>query len=141
MRIGDLAKQTGIKASAIRFYESRGLLKFIPRKSNGYREYPEEAVLLLTIINNAQQAGFSLDEIQQILPPNISNWEHEKLISTLNKKIDEIEKLEKQLKQNKARLKEVIKAIEGKPADMACDDNARQLIKKLTKPAKTKRIN
>lgn len=139
MKIGELAKQTGINASAIRFYESKGLLKSIPRKSNGYREYPEEAVLLLTIINNAQQAGFSLDEIQQILPPNFSNWEHEKLITTINKKIFEIEKLEKQLKQNKARLKEVIKSIEGKPADVACDDNARQLIKKLTKPSKAKK--
>lgn len=133
MKIGDLAKQCGVAASAIRFYESRGLLKSIPRKLNGYREYPEEAVFLLTIIISAQQAGFSLDEIKQILPSSIANWEHDKLISALNKKIEDIENLEKQLKQNKAKIKEVIKAIQEKPVDMECADNTKQLVKKMNK--------
>lgn len=139
MKIGELAKQCGVAASAIRFYESKGLLKSIPRKSNGYREYPEEAVILLTIIVTAQQAGFSLDEIKQILPPNISNWEHDKLIAALQKKIADIELLEKQLKKNKSQLKEVLKAIEEKPSDVACEDNARRVFKRMYKTFKVNR--
>lgn len=139
MKIGDLAKSCGVAASAIRFYESKGLLKSIPRKSNGYREYPEEAVFLLAIIVNAQQAGFSLDEIKQILPPNISNWEHDKLISALQKKIEHIEKLEKQLKKNKALLKEVVKAVTEKPADVGCADNTKQLLKRMSKTSTRKK--
>lgn len=139
MKIGDLAKACGVAASAIRFYESKGLLKAIPRKVNGYREYPEEAVFLLTIIVNAQQAGFSLDEIKQILPPSISNWEHDKLVSAIQKKIEHIENMEKQLKKNKAILKEVVKAVKEKPADLGCADNTKQLIKKMSKaPTKKK---
>ena len=139
MKMGELAKQCGVAASAIRFYESKGLLKSIPRKSNGYREYPEEAVILLTIIVTAQQAGFSLDEIKQILPPNISNWEHDKLIAALQKKIADIELLEKQLKKNKSQLKEVLKAIEEKPSDVACEDNARRVFKRMNKTFKVNR--
>lgn len=98
---------------------------------NGYREYPEETVTLLTIIISAQQAGFSLDEIMQILPSNTSNWEHDKLVSMLNKKIADIESLEKKLKNSKAQLKEVLRAIEEKPLEIACSDNAERVIKKI----------
>jgi DNA-binding transcriptional MerR regulator len=58
MKIGDLAKLTGLTASTIRFYEAKGLLKSVARQSNGYREYPLEAVSVLSIIINAQQTGF-----------------------------------------------------------------------------------
>lgn len=139
MRIGDLSKLSGVAASAIRFYESKGLLKSIPRRSNGYREYEEDAVLLLTIITTAQQAGFSLDEIQQILPANISGWQHDKLITVLTKKIEDVEKLEKQLKESKANLKKVLKAIESKPSDIECADNAKQVMKRLTKKSASKK--
>ncbi len=139
MKIGELAKRCGVNASTIRFYESRGLLKSIPRKMNGYREYPEDTVVLLTIIVNAQKTGFSLDEIQQILPPSIANWDHDKLLSSLNKKIEDIENLEKQLKKNKSILKDILKAIEQKPSDLGCDDNAKRVIKKINKAAKPKK--
>jgi DNA-binding transcriptional MerR regulator len=49
-----------LAASTIRFYESKGLLKAVSRQSNGYRDYPLEAVAVLSIISGAQQAGFSL---------------------------------------------------------------------------------
>lgn len=140
MRIGDLAKLSGVAASAIRFYESKGLLKSIPRKSNGYREYPDDAVFLLTIITNAQQAGFSLDEIKQILPPTLSNWQHDKLVNVLTKKIEDVEKLEQKLKDSKASLKKILKAVQEKPADLACADNAKQLLKKLTKKSADKAL-
>ncbi|EQC44947.1 transcriptional regulator, MerR family [Bacteriovorax sp. BSW11_IV] len=131
MKIGELASKCELAPSAIRYYESRGLLKSVTRKSNGYRIYTEDAVILLKVIVNAKQAGFSLDEIKQILPADASNWEHDKLVKVINVKIKDIENLQAQLRKNKSKLKEVLRAIESKPSDMACKDNAKKVLGKI----------
>jgi len=59
MKIGELAQRTGLAPSRIRFYERVDLLT-VERQANGYRSYPEEAVLTLRLIATAQKAGFSL---------------------------------------------------------------------------------
>jgi DNA-binding transcriptional MerR regulator len=128
MKIGELAKRTGLSPSAIRFYESKGLLKSVGRQSNGYRDYPPDAAITLGIIANAQQTGFTLDEIKAILPAQPGNWRHEELIATLNRKLDDIEAMEARLAQNKAHLRSLVALIESKPADMACQDNAARVI-------------
>lgn len=124
MKIGELAKRTGLATSTIRFYESKGLLKSVARLSNGYREYPPDAAAILAVIVNAQQTGFTLDEIAKILPANAANWQHDELIATLVRKIDDIESMEVRLAQNKAQLRSLIDLINSKPADMACEENA-----------------
>ena len=50
MKIGELAKRSGLSAATIRFYESKGLITAVSRKANGYREYPLEAVAVLAIV-------------------------------------------------------------------------------------------
>ncbi len=124
MKIGELAKRSGLAASTIRFYESKGLLKSVARLSNGYREYPPDAAAILAVIVNAQQTGFSLDEIARILPANAANWEHGELVATLQRKIADIEAMEVRLAQNKAQLRSLIELIGSKPEGMACKDNA-----------------
>lgn len=124
MKIGELARQTGLAASAIRFYEAKGLLKVGSRQSNGYREYPEEAVAVLRIIVDAQHAGFTLEEIAQLLPDDSSSWKHDKLLSALHKKIADIEALELRLARSKSELKSLVQLIDSKPADMGCKENA-----------------
>jgi len=124
MNIGELAKRTGLSASAIRFYESKGLLNAVARQSNGYREYPPQAVAVLSIIVQAQQTGFSLDEIKQAMPEDVTNWQHEQLLTALRAKIGDIEAMEAHLAQNKARLLSLIQLIDAKPEGMACQDNA-----------------
>lgn len=131
MKIGELAKRSGLAASTIRFYESRGLLKAVSRQSNGYREYPLDAVAVLSIISDAQQAGFSLDEIKQVLPEDISSWRHDELMAALKKKIADIESLEVRLAQNKAHLLSLIQLIDAKPEDVVCKDNAARVMESL----------
>jgi MerR family redox-sensitive transcriptional activator SoxR len=63
MRIGELAKKARIRPSAIRFYESAGLLPRASRQS-GQRRFGEDAELCLTIIEFARAAGFSISEIK-----------------------------------------------------------------------------
>ena len=67
MKIGELAEQSGVAASRIRFYEASGLLQPAQRQANGYREYTPDTLTRLEIILCAQGAGFSLEEIRQWL--------------------------------------------------------------------------
>ena len=62
MKIGELAKQSGIATSKIRFLESRGLVHS-SRRPNGYRDYDQESLLTLQTILQAQSFGFTLEEI------------------------------------------------------------------------------
>lgn len=128
MKIGELAKRTGLAASTIRFYEAKGLLKAVSRQSNGYRDYPLEAVSVLSIISDAQQAGFSLEEIIQVLPEDISAWKHAELMAALRKKIDDIESLQVRLAQNKAHLLSLIQLMDATPQDVDCKDNVARVM-------------
>jgi DNA-binding transcriptional MerR regulator len=128
MKIGELARQTGLAASAIRFYESKGLLKVGSRQSNGYRDYPEEAVTVLKIISDAQHAGFSLEEIAQLLPDEASTWKHDELLAALRKKIADIEVLEQRLARSKSELQSLVELIDSKPADVGCKENAERVM-------------
>lgn len=139
MNIGELARRTGLTQSRIRFYESAGLLKTVERQPNGYRAYPAEAVLVLELIATAQKAGFSLDEIRTLLPPDLTQWEHDALIEALQRKVKDIEALQMRLKQSKAQLVALIRDIETKPDDVDCATNARRVLshilgKKAEKP-------
>ena len=139
MKIGELAKRTGLAASTIRFYESKGLLKSVDRLSNGYRAYPPEAVSVLAIIMNAQQTGFTLDEIKSILSATAEGWRHAELMATLQRKINDIEAMERRLAQNKAQLRSLIALIDAKPEGMAYEDNAARVMDSvvLQAPRKT----
>jgi MerR family copper efflux transcriptional regulator len=67
MRIGELARQTGVAADTIRYYEKIGLLPKPARTSGGYRAYPDGAINRIRIIRNAVQLGFPLREIAKVL--------------------------------------------------------------------------
>ena len=66
MRIGEVARRTGLKVSAIRFYEAKGLLPRAAR-SGGMRMYDTRAVGRLQLIAAAQRYGFRLSEIREML--------------------------------------------------------------------------
>ena len=63
--IGEVARQAGVRPSAIRFYESIGVLPS-PGRVNGRRRYDAEVLSALTIIQVAQRAGFSMAEIKTL---------------------------------------------------------------------------
>lgn len=128
MKIGELARRSGLAASTLRFYESKGLLTAVDRQSNGYRSYPPEALAVLSIISDAQQAGFSLEEIKQVLPEDMSSWRHDALMAALRKKIADIESLEVRLARNKAHLLSLMQLIDAKPEDVDCKDNAARIM-------------
>jgi DNA-binding transcriptional MerR regulator len=67
MRIGELARNTGVSTKTIRYYEDIGLLPPPQREPNGYRDYDEDALERLRFIRDAQATGLTLTEIASIL--------------------------------------------------------------------------
>src|SRR5687767_8072374 len=67
LKIGEVAKRSGVGVEALRFYERGGLLDRPSRTYSGYRVYGEEVLERLAFIKRAQALGFSLDEIRQIV--------------------------------------------------------------------------
>ncbi len=65
MRIGEVAERAGVRASAVRYYESVGLLP-LARRQSGQRRYGPEVLLRLAGIRVAQEAGFRVSEIRRL---------------------------------------------------------------------------
>ncbi|MBB2775747.1 UNVERIFIED_ORG: DNA-binding transcriptional MerR regulator [Comamonas terrigena] len=131
MKIGELAKLTGLAPSRIRFYEKSGLLNTIQRQENGYREYGPEALWMLEIISTAQSAGFALDEIRSLLPDSKSGWHHETLLESLQNKVKEIERLQERLANSKSQLLLAIASLKNRPDDLACTDRPQWVLDQL----------
>jgi DNA-binding transcriptional MerR regulator len=67
VRIGELAKATGVSTRSLRYYEEQGLLP-VSRGANRYRDYDERAVRVVAFIQDLYRAGLSSEIIRQILP-------------------------------------------------------------------------
>lgn len=131
MKIGELAQQSGVAASRIRFYEANGLLQPAQRQANGYREYTPDTLTRLEIILCAQGAGFSLEEIRAVLPPDLDKWPHDELLQALRRKIGEIALLEQRLAQSKRHLIALVGEIENRTEGEDCTDRAKRLLDKV----------
>lgn len=130
MRIGELARQTGLAPSKIRFYEAEGLIGAVDRRSNGYRQYSDRTKQMLELISLAQQAGFSLAEIRALLPQHGKvAGRHEKMLAGLRKKLAELEALQNKLADVCDGLKRVIEQIENTPSDSDCFENTEGVLK------------
>ena len=92
MKIGELAKATGLSTKTIRFYEAEGLIPDPPRTNSGYRAYAEPDVARLEFILKAKRLGLSLDEIKGIL--KLHDWSEPTCLhvrSLLEEKVAQIE--------------------------------------------------
>lgn len=67
LTISQLARQAGIHRESLRFYESQNLIPEPPRSQAGYRMYPPSVVYRVRYIKRAQELGFSLKEIKELL--------------------------------------------------------------------------
>src|SRR3546814_15562359 len=67
MNIGSVARQSGVTVETLRYYEREGLIVPAGRDANGYRRFEQEAVRRVRFIKRAQEAGFSLKDINGLL--------------------------------------------------------------------------
>jgi Hg(II)-responsive transcriptional regulator len=106
MWISEAAAQAGVNVQTVRYYERRGLLPKAPRRASGYREFPADAVRIVRFIKRAQELGFSLEEVNELLQlqrsakrdrPRIRKIA-ERRIAQIDQKIDELERMRKALR-------------------------------------------
>jgi Hg(II)-responsive transcriptional regulator len=64
---GQVAKSAHVNIETIRYYERRGLIPEPPRRESGYRQYPPDTINRIRFVKRAQELGFSLKEIQELL--------------------------------------------------------------------------
>lgn len=67
MKIGELAKNSGVNAKLIRHYESIGLIPKASRTEGNYREYSENDIQFLRFIKRGRSLGFSMKEIKKLI--------------------------------------------------------------------------
>jgi MerR family transcriptional regulator, redox-sensitive transcriptional activator SoxR len=65
LTIGEVARRSGLRSSAIRYYESQGILP-APRRVNGRRRYDEDVLDRLNAVHIARRAGFTIAEMRQL---------------------------------------------------------------------------
>jgi len=103
--IGELARRTGIAVSAIRYYEEQGLIA-ADRNAGGQRRFLRSDIRRLSFVLIAQQFGFTLPQIRQVLDklpngrtPNKADWTKigETFRAELDAKIETLTELRKRL--------------------------------------------
>jgi len=67
LRSGQVADAVGVNVETLRYYERRGIIAEPDRSLGGHRLYPEQTVTTLRVIKAAQNLGFTLDEVAELL--------------------------------------------------------------------------
>lgn len=107
IQIGKVSERTGLSIDAIRFYEKQRLLERPPRTEGGFRLFNTQDIARIQFIRCAQQLGFSIAEIRELLVlqrddgmacSHVRDLLKAK-IEIVQKKIDELDALEQQLRK------------------------------------------
>ncbi|MFQ5550133.1 MAG: heavy metal-responsive transcriptional regulator [Gemmatimonadales bacterium] len=101
LKIGQVASGAGVNIQTVRYYERRGLLPEALRTPAGYRTYGDEAIARLRFIKRAQDLGFSLGEITELLELRVQHGaacetveaKAKEKIAMVERKIGELERM------------------------------------------------
>jgi len=120
MRIGELAKRAGTTTRALRFYEAQGLLP-AARAANGYREYDEDDLRLVSEIQTLRTVGFSLDDTRPFVDCLRTGHEAgdacEASVEVYRRKLAEVEACMRDLAEVRSALLDKLAAATVHPAD------------------------
>jgi Cu(I)-responsive transcriptional regulator len=119
MWITATARDAGVNTQTLRYYERRGLLPKPPRRGSGYREYSDDAVRVVRFIKRAQELGFSLDEVEELIRlRGVRRAERHRVRAIAERKIDEIERKIAHLQSMRGALAHLVKSCDrGGPAE------------------------
>jgi len=127
MNISEVAKLTGLTAKAIRFYESKGVIKEANRGANGYRQYSLNQVEELQLIRRSRLVGFSLEECQELL--SLSNNPNRRSADVKKKTLKKVSEIEEKIKELEGMKQTLLDLANACPGD---DSNDCPIIKGLT---------
>lgn len=116
-KIGQVAQETGLTIDTIRFYEKQGLLKRSPRTEGGFRLFGASDIETLKFVRKAQELGFSLNEIRELLilrADHVPACSHIKellaqKLTAVKEKIAELQNMERSLQHALQKCKRELK--------------------------------
>lgn len=114
LKIGQVAKRSGVGVDALRYYERRGLLEEPPRTASGYRQYTPEVVPRLEFIKRATGLGFSLGETKELLDLRVSRRKQAEIRGIAAARLAQIETKIAELESIRQALEEITTACTGK---------------------------
>ena len=105
LKIGEVAERGGVNLQTIRYYEREMLLPEPPRLASGYRIYPDDTVKRVRFIKRAQEIGFTLAEIRDLLAIRIDTDRDSSAVRVIAQaKISDIEEKIQMLQRMKEAL-------------------------------------
>lgn len=107
LTIGQVADAADVNVQTIRYYERRGLFPSTRRTASGYRQYGEDAVVRLRFIKHAQELGFSLKDVQELLGLRVRHGaacepierKTRQKIDVVQRKIDDLQRMKRTLER------------------------------------------
>ncbi len=120
MRVGELARLSGVPASTLRYYESNGLLPAPRRAGNGYRDYPADSLERVGLIRLAQSLGFQLEQIRELFGRLDQGSPHALIEDELHTRLAEVERLQQALGQQRQGLLDMLAELRESRASGRC---------------------
>lgn len=121
LTIGQVAKQASVGVETIRFYERKRLIAQPKRPSSGFRTYDEQTIRRIRFIRQAQELGFSLAEIRQLLALRVDPRRScADVRSEAEAKIEDIDGKIASLRQMRDALVEITRSCSGQGPTSQC---------------------
>jgi len=121
MTRGDVAERANVSRETVRYYEKRGLIPKPSRTAAGYRQYTSEHVTRIRFVKRAQELGFTLTEIGELLSlradPAVDSSEVKQQAKA---KVAEVEKKIRNLRRIKEALTSLIASCGGSEPTADC---------------------
>lgn len=109
LKIGDVAKLSGIGIEALRFYEKSGLLEKPARTESGYRMYTRAVLDRLAFIRQAQTLGFSLEEIRRIVADARAGQSPcDEVRDIVRRRLDELDERMREMRRHRKELADTL---------------------------------
>ncbi len=121
LTVGQLARATGVRVQTVHFYEREHILPKAARTPSGYRKFPEESVQVIRFVKQAQELGFSLQEIRELLRLRLAPPARcEKAQEIASKHILSIEQKMDQLQRMKSALEVLVRCCQKRDDALEC---------------------
>jgi MerR family copper efflux transcriptional regulator len=112
LRIGEVARRAGVTIDTVRYYERRRLLMRAQRSNGGFRLFTPGTVERILFIKQAQEMGFSLDEIRDLLENGGGRAECQRVHDLLQSKLSELDERMERMKSFRRTLSRHLAACE-----------------------------
>jgi len=121
LTISEVATRAGVNRETLRYYERRGILVAPRRSRAGYRQYPEDAVRLIRFIKRAQELGFTLEQVEELLTLRRTTARDRTKVRLLAAaKLEEIEEKIRHLRAMATALEQLVGACACDTSPIAC---------------------